>query len=37
MLAMMAEHLMRSYEDGLGDSFLSRVGAWDRDHHNIVR
>ena len=37
MLTTMAEHLLSSYDDGLCDSFLSRVEAWDRDHHNIVR
>jgi len=36
MLTTMAEHLLTGFDDGLCDSFLSRLEAWDRDNRNIV-
>jgi len=31
-LTTMVEHLLSGFEDGLCDSFLVRIEAWDRDN-----
>lgn len=32
MLTTICEHLLSSYDDGLCDSFVARIEAWDRDN-----
>lgn len=35
MLTTMAEHLLTGFDDGLCDSFLARVEAWDRYNQRV--